>query len=83
MDNSGLEVTWTGTPTGTFQVMVSNSAINFYSLTFIPALGQPVGSAGGYVIDLNQIPFKYMMLQYTNISGTGTITVYGQNKDLN
>ncbi len=83
MDNIGLEVTWTGTPTGTFQVMVSNSGKSFYALTFNPALGQPAGSAGGYVVDLNQVPFKYIMLQYTNTSGSGILTVYGQNCDLN
>lgn len=83
MDNVGLEITWTGTPTGTFQVMGSNSGINFYSLTFNPALGQPAGSAGGYLIDLSGYPFKYILLEYTNSSGTGNLTVYGQNKDLN
>ncbi len=83
MDNIGLEVTWTGTPTGTFSVMVSNSGINFYALTFNPALAQPVGSASGYAVNLNQVPFRWMMLQYTNASGSGTLTVYGQNKDLN
>ena len=83
IDNCGLEVTWTGTPVGTFQVMVSNSGINFYALTFNPALTQPAGSAGGYAIDLNQLPFKYFLLQYTNTSGSGILTVYGQIKDLN
>ncbi len=83
MDNCGLEVTWTGTPTGTFSVMVSNSGINFYALTFNPALTQPSGSAGGYAIDLNQLPFKYMNLQYVNSSGSGSLTVYAQMKDLN
>jgi|SRR5665213_1229874 len=83
MDNQGLEVTWTGTPTGTFQVVVSNSGISFYALTFTPALSQPAGSAGGYAVNLNQLPFKYMMLKYTNASGSGSLTAYGQNKDLN
>lgn len=83
MDNQGLEVTWTGTPTGTLSVMVSNSGINFYSLTFNPVLTQPAGAAGGYAIDLNQVPFTYMMLKYVNASGSGTLTVYGQQKDLN
>lgn len=83
IDNQGLEVTWTGTPTGTFQVMVSNSSINFYALTFNPALAQPAGAPGGYAVDLNQLPFKYMMLQYTNSSGSGVLTVYGEQKDLN
>ena len=83
MDNCGLEVTWTGTPVGTISVMASNSSLNFYALTFNPALAQPAGSAGGYVIDLNQFPFKYFMLQYTNTSGSGILTAYAQMKDLN
>lgn len=83
MDNIGLEVTYTGTPTGTFSVMVSNSGVNFYALTFNPALTQPSGGAGGYAINLNQLPFKYMFLQYVNSSGSGVLTVYGQNKDIN
>jgi hypothetical protein len=83
MDNSGLEVTWTGNPTGNFQVMVSNSGVNFYALTFSPALTQPSGTPDGYAVNLNQVPFKYLMLQYTNISGTGSLTIFGQMKDLN
>lgn len=83
MDNIGLEVTWTGTPTGLFEIMVSNSGINFYALTFNPVLTQPAGSAGGYAVDVNQLSFKYIMLQYTNTSGSGDLSVYGQYKDLN
>lgn len=83
IDNIGLEVAWSGTPTGTFSVMVSNSGINFNALTFNPALAQPVGSAGGMAIDLNQVPFKFIYLKYVNSSGSGSLTTYGQNKDLN
>lgn len=82
-DNSGLEVTWAGTPTGTISVMCSNSGINFYALTFDPVLAQPAGSSGGYLINLNQLPFRYMFVQYVNSSGSGSITVYAQQKDLN
>lgn len=83
MDNQGLEVTWTGTPTGTISILVSNSGINFYALTFNPTLTQPAAAAGGYAVNLNQLPFRYMLIQYTNASGAGTLTVYGQMKDLN
>lgn len=83
MDNIGLEVTWTSTAVGTFSVMVSNSGLSFYALTFDPVLTQPAGAAGGYAVNLNQIPFRWMMLQYVNASSTGTLTVYGQEKDLN
>jgi len=83
MDSIGLEMNWAGTPTGVISVMASNSGINFYALTFSPVLGQPAGSAGGYVIDLSLYPFKYLMIQYVNSSGSGTISSYLQLKDLN
>lgn len=79
-DNQGIELTWTGTPTGTIEIMVSNSGINFYALTFNPSLAQPSGSASGYVISLTAIPFQYMFIRYTNASGTGTIVAYSQCK---
>lgn len=83
MDNAGLEVTWTGTPTGTFSVQGSVSGKNFYDLTFSPALAQPAGSGSGYLIDLSGYPFTYILLKYINASGSGVLTVYGQFKDLN
>lgn len=79
-DNVGIEITWTGTPTGTITVYCSNSGINFYSLTFNPALAQPSGSAGGFNIAAADLPFQYLFIQYTNSSGSGTITAYSQCK---
>ena len=82
MDNVGIEINWTGTPTGTLQVMVSNSGIqgNFHALTYSPPLAQPAGSAGGYVIANMAVPFQYLYLLYTNATGSGTITAYCQCK---
>lgn len=82
-DNSGLIVTWTGTPTGTISILVSNRGDVFYPLTFSPPLSQPAGSAGGFAINLNQIPFRYVVVQYTNASGSGSLTVDICQKDLN
>ena len=83
MDNIGLEVAWSGTPTGTLSILCSNSGVNFSALTFSPALSQPAGSAGNMNIDLNQLPFRFIMLKYVNASGSGTLTSYIQGKDLN
>lgn len=83
MDNVGVEVTWTGAPVGTISVLGSVSGIKFYALTFSPSLGQPAGTADGYLIDLTQYPFTYYMIKYVNASGSGTLTVYSQFKDLN
>lgn len=82
-DNAGLELTWTGTPTGTISILGSNSGSNYYALTFTPALSQPSGSAGGYLIDLNQFPFKLMEVQYVNSTGTGILNAFLFLKDLN
>ena len=82
-DNIGLELTWSGTPVGTISVLVSNSGITFYALTFNPILSQPAGSAGGYVINLNQVPFQFLEVQYTNTSSTGVLNVYAFTKDVN
>jgi hypothetical protein len=83
MDNMGITLTWTGTPTGTIQVMVGSKGNDFYALTFSPVLTQPAGSAGGYYVNLTQLGAKYLMLQYANTSGSGTLTSYVQFKDLN
>lgn len=82
-DNQGLELTWTGTPTGTIEVLGSVSGLNFYPITFLPAITQPAGSAGGYLIDLNQWPWRFLFVRYTNSSGSGTLAVYVGSKDLN
>lgn len=90
LDNAGIEITWTGTPTGTISILGSVSeiildapAINYYELSFNPALGQPAGSADGYLIDLNQFPFPYVKVQYVNNSGSGVLNAYLFGKDLN
>lgn len=82
IDSHGLEITITGTPTGTFTVMCSNSGINFYALTFNPAIIQPSGSPEGFLIALQQVPFRYIYLQYANTSGSGTISAYAQSKSI-
>lgn len=85
LDNIGIEVNFnvTGGATGTLEVMGSVSGVNFYALTFVPPLAQPAGAGLGYLIDLNQYPWQYILLRYTNASGTGTMTAYVQYKDVN
>lgn len=83
MDNLGIEVNWTGTPTGTLTMLGSTSGVNWPSITFNPALTQPAGSASNYLLNMNQYPWKFMMFQYVNVSGSGTLTLYMQCKDLN
>jgi hypothetical protein len=82
-DNIGLQVEFVGTMTGTLVVNCSIDNANWTSLTFNPALSQPAGSSLTYLIDLNQLPFPYLQLSYTNSSGSGTLAVFVSGKDLN
>lgn len=83
LDNDGLEISWTGNPSGTITYWASNSGIaaNFFQISLTTS--QPSGSASSFGVNLNQYPYKYLQLRYTNSSGSGTISVYGQYKDLN
>lgn len=83
MDVLGLDVSWTGTPTGTLEVLVSVLGSTFTPLTFTPALDQPAGSASSIYINIKSMGFKYAFLRYTNASGSGSLTVGGQQKDWN
>jgi len=88
-DNVGLQLKWSGTPTGVFTVECSNNrypetnqAGDFYSLTFSPSLDQPAGAAGGYLINLNQVPFSWVRVVYTRSSGTGTLDCWLTSKEV-
>lgn len=83
MDNVGLEISWTGTAVGTISILASNSGITFYALTFSPGLIQPAGTASGYLVNINQFSYTYIMAKYVNTSSTGTLSIYTQFRDLN
>lgn len=85
LDNVGLDITFSGTMNGTLTVNCSCSGVagTFKSLTFQPALTQPIGINLAYLINLNQLPFPYIQISYTNASGSGTLDVYLGAKDLN
>jgi hypothetical protein len=78
-DNNGVQVDWTGTPTGSITYWVSTNGSTFHALTN-SSLPNPSGSAAGYCYALQNLPFQYIFIQYTNSSGSGTITASSQNK---
>lgn len=82
-DNIGLQIDWTSTAVGTISVLVSIDDVTYHALTFNPVLAQPGGTAGGYVVDLNQVPFPYLKIQYVNASSSGVLNVWLFSKDVN
>lgn len=83
LDNHGIQIDYTGTASGTITAMVSNNGRKFYALTLNPAITQPTGSTGGCIGSFNQLPYKYLMFKYVNSSGTGTLKIINNSKDLN
>lgn len=85
MDTLGLELDWTGTPTGTFNIFASVSGASWKDVTasFLPTISNPAGSASDTLVGYKQYEYKYFLLEYTNASGVGVLTGYLQVKDLN
>ena len=71
----GAQFVWTGTPTGTFSVWVSQfgPAGPFTQLT-LTSVTNPAGSAGSWYLDLTTFATWYYV-QYTASSGDGTLNV--------
>jgi hypothetical protein len=91
----GYDVSWTGTPTGTFQVQVSNSAKFDGEGNYIAGTGNwtilpsssftgtypvPSGSAGNGYLDVLGTNAYAIQLIYTATSGSGALTVYPTSK---
>lgn len=74
-DNIGIQVKWTGTPTGSFDVQVSLDPTNlgWQSVPFSPAPTAPSGSAGTDWLQVNQSPAAFVRLVYTRASSTGAL----------
>lgn len=74
----GFSISWTGTPNGTFIVQGSLDGTTFVDMgiTVAPAAGA-VGNRG---VDIGPTAFNYIQVQYTNTSGTGTLTIVGAAK---
>lgn len=90
--NIGIQIRFVGTMVGTLIVECSNGNVGgdpdpdtglpWDFLTFDPVLAQPTGTDLSYLIDLNQVPFKYVRTTYSNTAGTGTLTAVLTSKDL-
>lgn len=93
-DSVGIQLQWTGTPSGTFQVQGSldynpglpqsggtANAGTWTNITLSPTPGAS-GSAGQILINMNQLGFPWIQVTYTNISGTGVLTGYIMTKSL-
>jgi len=92
LDNIAIQLNFTGTPTGTFQVQVSvdyaqdDQGNVQVAGNWIPVLlpQSPVasGSAGFILIDLNQLASPWIRLVYVPSGGSGTLNAFISAKEL-
>ncbi|NDC96076.1 hypothetical protein EB077_12280 [bacterium] len=89
---AAIELVWTGTPTGTFQIQAAVQVLGGGAAggtgagvtwqNIISPAPTASGAAGQHLINLSDFGFSKLRVEYTNASGTGTlngyITVKGQ-----
>lgn len=89
-DNVGIQLDWTGTPTGSFDFQISidhkedingnvQVAGHWISLVLDPAIAAS-GSTDDAYVDFNQLSASYIRVVYTKDSGTGVLNVLATAK---
>ncbi len=92
LDNICVELVFTGTPTGTFEIQGSldyqrdlngnvTNAGHWVPIT-LPTPPIASGAAGDILIDMNQLSFPYIRVVYTRTSGSGSLNAYIGGKQL-
>jgi len=65
-----LQLTFTGSPTGTFYLQASDDNVTFCDIT---GSDQAITAAGTHIWDVTQISTKYVKARYAFGSGSGTL----------
>lgn len=94
VDNVSIQLNFTGTPTGVFQVLgsldyspggpvypIPANAGNFVPIT-LPTVPVASGAAGQILLDLNQLSFPWIKVVYTPSGGAGTLDGYISTKEV-
>lgn len=91
-DDIGVQLDWTGTPTGTFDVQVSSNFVrdtngnilnpgNWISVPYLPIITAS-GAGDDGVIDLKLLSAMYIRVVYNATGGSGTLNAYFTGKGL-
>ena len=73
-DRVGFQLSWTGTPTGSFSIEVSNDEVVWVALT-LSATVTAAGSADDAFIDA-ETAAKFIRVKYSDTSGSGTLQAH-------
>src|SRR4051812_28064818 len=72
---AGIQLNWTGTPTGTINLQGSLDDSTYVTMTLSAAIA-PAGSADTGLIDILDTAMPYLKILYTRTSGTGSMNIY-------
>jgi len=86
LDNVGVQINFTGSPVGTFEIQVSAdydrdaqgnviTAGNWIPISF-PTTPAATGSSGQIYLDMTQLSAPWIRTVYTRTSGTGSLNVF-------
>lgn len=79
LDNISVEIAWTGTPVGTFQVLASVSGINYNPVQV--SIKPASGSADSTMASFPNQGYQFVLLQYTRTSGSGVLNAWAGGKE--
>ena len=80
LDNISIEIAWTGTPVGTFQVLGSVSGINYNPVQV--SIKPASGSADSTMASFQNQGYQFVLLQYTGTSGSGVLNAWVGGKEI-
>lgn len=82
MDNVGIELVFTGTPSGTFYVEASNDGATFTAMDFGSPGPLASGSASSIILNIQQCPYRQLRVRYVRSSGSGTLNCWLSAKQI-
>jgi hypothetical protein len=80
-DNIGIQLIFTGTPTGNFYVQGTIDESNWSNLSF-DATPTAAGAGDTHLLNISLAPYKKLRVFYDRTSGTGSLTVYVMAKSI-
>ena len=80
-DNVGIQLIFTGTPTGVFYVQGTIDGTNWSNLSF-DSTPSASGADDTHLLNMTQIPYRKIRVFYDRTSGTGTLNAHVMAKTI-
>jgi hypothetical protein len=80
-DNIGVQLVFTGTPTGNFYVQGTIDGDTWTALDF-GTIPTATGADGDHLLNMNNLPYQKIRIFYDRTSGSGSLTVWVMAKTL-